>query len=117
MRYVWEGCIPRTPSGLTKKELKLNARGKVVSFNSSERGRNLQSILKRKHKLAEPFTSASAKRANSKSLAVRRAKRRAFPKRGVPRVTPAKRGLPRVIAANIHPQALFEDYYDTHMFR
>ena len=40
-RWVWQGKISKTPSGLTKKDLVKNKHGKIVSRNKHSLGKKL----------------------------------------------------------------------------
>lgn len=106
MRYVWEGHIAKTPSGLTKSDLMLNKRGKVVSRKRHARGKVLLAQMKQEKRLAVPFTSRTAKAANAKSLRTRRQKKK-------------RKGMAaNSMYANVHDMRshAFEDYYRVNDF-
>lgn len=96
MRYVWKGKLKATPGGLYKSDLKLNAQGKVVSKRASRRGQKLHARLKREGRLAPPFTSASAKLANARSL------------------TKRKR---TIYSSSTTTNVPYEDYYNVNVFK
>lgn len=58
-RWVWEGRLPHTRSGLTKADLTISRSGQIVSKLKSQHSKKLMASLKRRGLAAPPFKRRS----------------------------------------------------------
>lgn len=58
-RWVWEGRLPHTRSGLTKADLTVSRSGQIVSKLKSQHSKKLMASLKRRGLAAPPFKRRS----------------------------------------------------------
>ena len=79
-KLVWNGAIDATLSGLTKKHLKLNAAGKIVSIAKSKHGKkfadNLEPapLFKKSRSKSRSRSASKGKKTKSKSRSRSRSK-------------------------------------------
>ena len=58
-RFVWQGKLHHTKSGLTKSDLTVSKSGQIVSKLKSAHGKRMMAALRREGLAAEPFRRRS----------------------------------------------------------
>ena len=74
---VWHGTVDKTAGGLTKSDLMMTKKGRIVSRAQHAAGLKAIQRLRASGKMAKPFTAKKSKKASRKSRkATRRSNRK-----------------------------------------